>query len=266
MKTSVGQSKRTYGKHVLLNKLIGREVGIVSNNCPPYIVRQYTMLDLCAGDGIPSQASGVSSPAIMQKHLNTLKKFNVPSHLILVEKNGNTFDQLNENNFDAITFNCNAREIKELPKDVHKRSAAFIHADPNNVNDWPVTKELLSNMPEYTTLLATLGCNAGGLKRLPLAERRVWFERMDDLLKWMPERHDALLVVLRGDAAQWAYLLIGPKFWRKKYCINVTASFKRWESGVDMVYYRPNPNEFYRVRDKLFLTKGELGCQMTAEH
>ncbi len=262
MRTTVGESRRTSGKHSLLNRMVGREVGIMARSKPSFIERHYTLIDLCAGDGSATSSSEVSSPQIMMHHSLFLKKFNVPHKIILVEKNPNTFSRLEGRGFDAELINCDAREIKEFPVSVCSQSAAFIHADPNTVNDWPLSKELLQNSPEYTTLLATLGCNVGGLKRLPLKERKAWFRRMDDLLEWLPERHDALLVALRGDSAQWAYLIIGPRVWfgegnKSNYINDTNAAFGYWQHGIDMIRFREDTEGFYDTRSALFLTVKE---------
>lgn len=268
MVSKVGNSDRTLGKHNLLNSLLGKETGIMgSKNRPHYIYPQYTFMDLCAGDGMPSVHSGKASPSIMAKHHAVLRNTGrVKTNLVLVERNANTFNKLESKNFDALLLNMDAREITVPPVPVKSNSAMFIHADPNHVEDWPVSSDLLHNCPEYTTLLATLGCNVGGLKRLPREERDRWFGWVDALLGWMPKRHDALLVVLRGDAAQWAYLIVGPVKWHDKgeYKMLVSRAFKHWKQGIDMVRYKPDPDEFFRMRDKLFLTKEELQpCQTT---
>lgn len=261
---TVGTSRRTLGKHILLNKILGREVGIISNHCPFFIERQYTSIDLCAGDGRPSHESGTSSPEIIQKHMNYLLQHDVPVQTVLVEKNKNTFDELKQRNFNALHLNFSAQNLDTLPIEINKNSAAFIHADPNHIEDWPISKNLLHNLPENTTLLATLGCNVGGLKRMPLDKRQGWYDRMDELLHWLPERYDAVLVVLKGDKAQWAYLIVGPKKWHHRgvYKKDVLSAFnqKVWPLGVDMVQFRTNIKTFHQMRDKLFLTAKELAA------
>lgn len=266
---TVGISKRTLGKHVLLNKILGREVGVITHNCPPFINKHYFIIDLCAGDGSPTYESGLSSPAIIQNHVNYLLKHNVPVKTILIEKNANTFDKLKQHNFDALCLNCSAQDVDFLPlRMIHRKSAAFIHADPNHVEDWPISKKLLRDAPEFTTLLVTLGCNVGGLKRLPFERRQAWYKRMDELLGWLPRRHDAMLIVLRGDAAQWAYMIVGPKTWfnppggRKGYKDDVRAAFnkKTWPGGVDMVQFKIDKKLFFETRDRLFMTTKELAA------
>ena len=259
MKKQVGISNRTLGKHVLLNKITGREAGIMARKCPSFMKKQYTFLDLCAGDGISSYASKTSSPEIIAKHHKFMKNYGINSNVILVEREEYNHARLKEQNYDANILNCDAKEITSIPN-LHEDSAMFIHADPNHIEDWPLAKELLINSPKYTTMLATLGCNVGGLKRLPLDKRIKWYERMDEILDWMPSRHDALLVSLRGDKAQWAYLIIGPKAWHDQgiYIKDALKSFNYWKEGIDLIQFKTQKSNFYKERDRLFLTAKEL--------
>ena len=139
-------------------------------------------------------------------------------------------------------------------------SAAFIHADPNLITDLPIIERLLKNSPYFTTTLTTLGCNVGGLKRIPHGKRAEWFYRMDEVLMWMPSHHDALLIALRGDKAQWAYLITGPSKWHELgiYKTDATKAFSYWEPGIDIIQYKSNTKDFYSLRNKLFLTAKEL--------
>jgi len=257
MKTSVGESERTSGKHALLEKLLGREVGIMIRSLPPWMDRHYTFMDLCAGDGRPSGSSRASSPQIINGYYQMLKRARVPAKMIFVERDKNTFANLLAKNYEALHFNIDATEIKAVPCLVDNNSAMFIHADPNHIEDWPISPELLISAPKFTTLLVTMGCNVGGLKRLPLEARQPWFSRMDNLLGWMPKRHDALLISLLGDGAQWAYLIIGPGKWQGKHRAEARNAFKAWPWGLEMVGYRTNKAEFFELRDRLFLTTRE---------
>lgn len=260
MKNTVGSSERTIGKHDLLDKLLKKEVETMSYGNVPFIDPEYTIMDLCAGDGTPSRESNVSSPELIKKHCGTLLVNRKKVNVILVEKNKNTFSRLSARKYNALLLNCDALEIKSIPIEVSKKSACFIHADPNHIEDWPISPELLENAPHFTTMLLTLGCNVGGLKRMPLEARQKWYERMDNILRWLPKRHDALLISLRGDMAQWAYMIIGPKSWHDKKAYSKVAekAFKTWSKGVDMVRYRTSRDDFFRMRDSLFLTAKEV--------
>jgi hypothetical protein len=259
---SVGNSERTYGKHALLNKILGREAGIMSLKRPGFIMKQYTIVDMCAGDGLPTYISEMSSPQIIYKHKIFMERHGLYPKVFLFEKNKNTFDILC-NNYANASFNLDSNTLKYLPNHPLDLSAAFIHADPNLISDWPINPELLLNVPKYTTMLITLGCNVGGLKRLRSDDRKVWFDNLDNILTFLPGWHDALLVVLRGDKAQWAYLITGPKIWHDKgiYIADATKSFSYWKPGIDLIQYKENHKEFIIARDRLFLTKNELAIK-----
>lgn len=258
---TIGTSNRTLGKHVLLNRIVGREVGILTTGAVPFIKKQFTFLDLCAGDGRPTYQSGKSSPEIITKHSNFLSKAGIKNESFFIEKNQAAFDELKK--AYSVSMNMNALDLERLPNNPPGDSAAFIHADPNLISDWPVSNAILQNAPEYTTFLATLGCNVGGLKRLPLEQRKEWFGMVDNVLEWMPNRHDAMLVALSGDCAQWSYLIVGPKKWHDegRYIADVDKAFSYWEAGRDMVRFRQNEKQFMNLRDVLFLTKKEMLCR-----
>ena len=255
---SVGESGRTTGKHSLLKKLLNREVAVMPHL--PYVTKEYTIVDLCAGDGSPSGSSNESSPEIISGYYKSLNKLGIKANMVFIEKDLNTYERLLAKGCPATHINCNSREIKSFPISVGEKSVCFIHADPNHIEDWPISRELLINSPSFTTMLITLGCNVGGLKRLPREARDKWFERMDDVLEWLPKRHDALLIALSGDKAQWAYMIIGPRVWHDKghYKKEAKAAFKDcWEHGLKMVSLKEDNKEFYKMRDKLFLTVRE---------
>lgn len=263
----VGSSKnRTLGKHVLLNKLVGREAGmLVIGKLGSTMRRQYTILDLCAGDGLPSYHSKISSPQILSKHLAFMKDRNVKCDAFFIEKDPITFATLSSGFKNAL--NINALDMCRFPNNPPENSIAFIHSDPNSIKDWPLTRKLLESAPIYTTTLTTLGCNVGGLKRLSIEKRREWYDHVEDILTWLPEWHDAMLVSLRGDDAQWAYLITGPTKWMEtgRYGEDVDNAFLYWQIGAkkghDRARYREAGGAFSKLIDTLFLTKKERSCQ-----
>ena len=97
-KGTIGSSHRTYGKHVLLNKILGREAGVMRNFSTNMIkmgmIKRYSILDLCAGDGKPTPLSEDSSPLIMRRHKKFLDDHGVPNSLMLFEKNEHTYSIL----------------------------------------------------------------------------------------------------------------------------------------------------------------------------
>jgi hypothetical protein len=259
--SSIGTSDRTLGKHVLLNKLLGREVGMLLYK-PKFINSRYIMVDMCAGDGKKTYQSAECSPSIMTKHFSFLKRHNttIDAELILVEKDRNTFDILSSCGYPATLHHCDAGTMACPPARYDEYSAAFIHIDPNHVNDWPLSDDFARNLPKYSTMLITLGCNVGGLKRLPMSARQAWFDKMDKVLDRLPSWHDALLVALKGDKAQWAYLITGPTKWHNegRYMKDAASAFSYWKHGLEMVRYGTDPEGFFAVRDRLFFTKEEM--------
>ena len=253
--TVVGSSNRTYGKHSLLRKLIGRETGIITYAKPDFLSGDYTVLDLCAGNGIATDFSFTSSPEIIRYYTKNMLKTNV----FLYEKDVYTFYEL-QKRYPDISYHQNAYELTELPIKVHDRSSVFIHCDPNLITDWALNEKLLQNSPDFTTMLITLGCNVGGLKRLPIERRQQWFDKVDMVLSYLPKWHDALLIALLGDKAQWAYLLTGPRKWHNdgSYKKDAKKSFNYWKHGIETVQYRTDEKAFSDLIRKLFLTKAEV--------
>jgi hypothetical protein len=255
--TPVGQSWRTPGKHDLLKKITGREVGVTRNFGVPYV-----MIDLCAGDGRNTDSSGTCSPRILTGHrdleLNRYGRRNV--RVVLIEKSDATYAELQSAYPDELTIHGDARRLPEILPDgvMNESDYAFLQNDPNNINDWALSNAVMSTMPRFTTTYSTLGCNVGGLKRLPIEERQPWRDRLDGLLHNMPSWHDALLIALNGDSAQWAYLITGPSKWREVYVREANRAFGQVNhGGLTMAWWKQNRPAFDRLTDFLFLQAKE---------
>ena len=267
---TVGTSDRTYGKHKLLNRMLGRLTGAsvkLRFLKPPFIY-----IDLCAGDGKPSYFSGYSSPEIIQKHANYLRKMRGDNAaiVILVEQDPATFDRLKQSphaqhkNDYLIQGNSKSPDVIAQIKEIISEhctpySPCFIHNDPNKVSDFAITGELLKLLPRYTTSLSTMGCNVSGLKRLPLSDRQGWFSNVDLLIDAVNsvKCHDAHLVSLHQDKAQWAYLVTNPRKWNDEICQDVEKAFGYWTKGLDSAWLS-SPDQFNNLVRTLFLTKKEL--------
>ena len=267
----VGQSNRTVGKHFLLNRLIARECGVmIASECKgyKYPFRPYFVIDLCAGDGRPSFESQTSSPEIIQKHIRSLKKFGVEFiPPLFVERNKASFDCLNKKIGigDAVNFDATSNDFLGLVEkrvSGHQEFTTFIHNDPNLVSDWAITLSLLSLLhPSAFTTYSTLGCNVGGLKRLPLESRIKWRERVESLLSFIPSHHSAILATLDGDCAQWAYLITVPERWIEKTTTEVQKAFSKtpFETTIAVKSKNGIPDlDFYHQLDHLTLTRKEL--------
>lgn len=253
MTARVGQSGRTLWKHTLLNAVIGGEMGAFN-----YLGagRSYTMLDLCAGDGRPADASGESSPGILLRHRDLARRNGSDVRVVLVERNASTFATLEQEHPGADhLIHGDSREPGTVPVLWRPSDYVFVHNDPNSIADFALAPELVAALPRFTTTLSTLGCNVGGLKRLPLSERQGWYEHVNTVTRTMGYWHDAMLVRVDRDDAQWAYLLTWPAKWRHRANLRVAAAFRGVE--VDVAWARQEPHLFAAVCDLLFLQKKE---------
>ena len=115
--SQVGDSERTLGKHVLLDKILGREVGVMSKFKNSFGENEYTILDLCAGDGEKSYYSNTSSPELIEKHARFLRRSNSKTkvNIFFFEKDKNTCDVLKSHCWNRDCNNINSLEIKEMP-------------------------------------------------------------------------------------------------------------------------------------------------------
>lgn len=266
---TVGQSQdRTYGKHKLLNKSLGRLVGAFTK--VRFLKPPFFFIDLCAGDGQPSYYSDWSSPQIIDKHAGYLRQRmgEDAAIVILIEKDRTTFDKLQK----AFPANKNTYLIHGDSKDPlvvsqvgeiikthgNLSSPCFVHNDPNKVADWAITSVLLEVLPRYTTSLTTMGCNVSGLKRLDLESREKWFEHVQVLAQSVKavKCHDAYLASLRNDKAQWAYLVTAPAKWTQDVVSDVKKAFKDWPHGVEGAWLS-EVDQFVSLIRRLFLTKKE---------
>lgn len=271
---AVGKSDRTLGKHILLQRLLDREIGVMNarnyNDKLAFLGNEYIMIDLCAGDGRPTPQSKKSSPMLMIEAACKLRKLDQDTYrksqdifinIILNEKNENTFDILNNTKLyeDCEKFNLDSTELESIKTNRQLRSSStiFIHADPNAITDWPLNDNFVNCLPRNTTMLITLGCNVGGIKRLCLNDRQKWFDKMDAVLYNLNSWHDATLIVLNGDKAQWAYMIVGPKKWKDKYEVDAKKAFDYWGNGISIANFKSDPEKFFEMRNLLFLTKKE---------
>lgn len=258
---NVGSSpQRTPGKHALLNKIVGREVGAARYAYP---FSRYIAYDLCAGDGQENMHSGTSSPRILRRHLDYHRGQGGENELHLVEKDQATYQllRLTTHEWTGTSVHCmDAREVRG----VHLESdLVFVHNDPNSVHDFALSESFLRSTPYLTTTLSTLGCNVGGLKMLPYADRQMWYRHVETVLASMPPHHDGLLVRLDKDDAQWAYLLTGPASWRARYESDVENAFRDvWQKGLKSAWCSEGRG-FDALVDVLFKTTKELKSAAT---
>jgi len=291
-----GKSGITPCKHFLLNRLLGREVGVISMGRLP--VSEALLYDLTAGDGVPYIAaeqgslidqrtdafSDGCSPGIFLRHTDWLvSKGRMPVRLIGCEKQSITHSELVANTGRWLA----ERDWLKVSREVHikanglgevryshanskelavpggyRRATCFIYNDPNHIEDWSLTPEFVHNCPRFTTSLSTLGCNVGGLKRIEEDKRREWFMRVETLCDAIvQEWHDACLFSV-GGADQWAYLITAPVKWRDEITSECLQAARKLEKKItappQVVWRKQDPSAFYELERFLFLTREEF--------
>jgi hypothetical protein len=287
-----GKSGITPCKHFLLNRLLGREMGVLSRGTPP--VKEVLLYDLTAGDGVPyisaeqgellPEAAFVDgcSPGIFLRHADWLvSRWMIPVQLIGCEKQAITHAELIKNTNRWLALNgwselsrgvhqkgwgevrylhANSQELQ--PPLITRNAASFIYNDPNHIEDWSLTPEFVRNFPKFTTSLSTLGCNVGGLKRIEEEKRREWFMRVEILCESLLQNwHDACLFSV-GGADQWAYLITAPAKWRKDITTECLQAAQKLEKKItappQVVWRKEDPAAFYELQRFLFLTRDEF--------
>jgi hypothetical protein len=257
----VGRSSRTPYKHWLLNANLGRVAGAISTGKTPVRPPLLTV-DLCAGDGV-STMEHTCSPEIIWKHTKWLLKRGISARMVFIEQHPYTFALLQKNlqmmkatNFD--TLNIDARDYK-IGTGIAPFQPVFINCDPNKVSDMPLASEIVKSLSNWTTFIVTLGCNVGGLKRCSLEERMEWKQYVADLTANLPNWHDALLVRLIHDAAQWSYLIRLPIKWSKRHAEEAQRKGNTlFEHGVDVASLRREPERYGRIIRDSFYTHQEI--------
>lgn len=265
----VGKSGVTPCKHALLNTLLGREVGTLKAN--KLGLRTYMIVDLTAGDGVPYAGKTFRkgcSPGIILHHSEYLvNKTHVTPSVLLLEKQQATCSELIDNiesRFDpqchSILLNVLCRDSKSWSFCESPTDAAFLYNDPNHIEDWCLTQEMLATAPKFTTSLSTLGCNVGGMKRLDLDKRELWFDRINMVTTSIVQPwHDACLLSV-GGADQWAYLVTAPTKWRDQItseCLAAASKMEGREADPQIAWFKQDPAAFLALQQYLFLTKAE---------
>jgi hypothetical protein len=270
---SVGKSEgRTPGKHALLNAVLGKQAGAFWRS-KQWMNQPFVIIDLCAGDGVDTEESGLCSPKIIKKHSQWIRcQFNSEqaSIVILVEKDPGTFDILSNSPHysDCILIkgDSNSNEVTSQITSVFKniphsnKCPVFIHHDPNSVTNWCLNKEYLE-LSDLVTTMVTMGCNVSGIKRLGFEERKQWFDNFNVLKRQVKStngRLDLCLSALKGDCSNWAYSLSSPSVWIDDMTSATATAFRKWANGIELEWMNDSPIEFDRLVHKLFLTKKEF--------
>ena len=261
----VGASEdRTLYKHILFSAELGRQAGVIrwspKGSIP--VIRDMHVIDLCAGDGAGTEFSPYTSPGIIAHHFDDKKglSYGVKKHATLYEKAPGTFSRLQQiygHRRDFTLINDDAANFRVAP--THPNQAIFVYADPNALSQIPLNSGMINSFTPYTTFMATLGCNVGGVKRLTKDRRDKYIAVIDELTNSVPAFHDCILVRVLRDAAQWAYLIRLPLVWSQKSM----RTFKKkgdevFPNGVEVFSLRHSTPEAWRdVLDVLLYTKKE---------
>jgi hypothetical protein len=287
-----GRSDRTEGKHRLLDAYLGMQVGVASQRFADF---RLVFHDLTAGDGVAPRGLHWlrgCSPGLFAHHAKCAALRDVECSVFISERAPATFSILRANlarelrnegwhvglepasnggllaNFTSSSAGASATLLAECsdrpltPSVANKGEIGFYFFDPNTYADWRnFPAEFLSkDASRYALCLCTMGCNAGGIKRMRPEERLRWYDYLRGVTDSMSEWHDALLIALKGDASQWAYLAIVPSTWRARIAQASVSAFRAVDRDVQIAWLRKSPTEtatFHEICDVLFKTRDE---------
>jgi hypothetical protein len=265
--------------------MVGREIGVANYHksiCSLYY------LDLTAGNGVVEQSevwSEACTPGILARYaLDAVK----PVHITLYEQKGSTVGRLLESldsQFPLLrssrfpgkryertglwTWRASNVELTVIHgsgaeadvSHIKPRHSVFVLNDPNAITDWAMRPGFCAELDQLTPWfrnISTMGCNVGGIKRLTRAQREAWFNWLSDQEAALPNHRDLLLVAIRPDSSQWAYLLCEPIKWRARVEREVRQSIAGIGKNVEIAWFRTQSQEYEFLKRELFLTKAEL--------
>jgi hypothetical protein len=297
MKEPGYSAQRTAAKHRLLNRQAGREIGAAPyirqrfGGLSYFQFKGILIVDLTAGDADPDKDPtnplGLSSsPLIFAKHAAQHRNIRVR----LYEHNRQTFKRLIENlekylpqlrdkdgrrlHFERIgrtkwvtDTNSTLQVIygdgsEEDFSDLRRHEWLLVNNDPNTMAGWCLDMVAFGYAIETqpAAFMSTMGCNSGGLKRLPLKQRKRWW-RFWETAKRFVDQYPSLaliLVPLTNDPAQWAYLHLIPRAWVTRIHKEITNDLKK-EGLHAKIYAHPNDaKKFNHALEVLLFTKAEL--------
>jgi hypothetical protein len=254
VRVKVGSSAHTPYKHALLDDMVATSLGAASRI---EWLSDNLLIDTCAGNGTSNAWSGTSSPEIICRRAERSQA--KPTRVVLIDRDAATVDQLRQkfgllSNVRIIHGDYQTEYTAGMIGKIYPKANVLLHIDPNHVDDVGLSPWLRRILPDSTLVLVTLGCNANGIKRLPLDERRQWFKNLEHILQLKLPRHDACLVSLMKDASQWAYVFTIPNKWRARYDAVVRSLARRhWAKGVEMNWLSDGATAFWAAAERLFL-------------
>lgn len=263
---TVGTSSRTPGKHELIRAVIGQMLGACGNI---YLCdKHFVVIDMCSGDGQPAPESNTSSPQIIRHHFEhprggrRLIGMGGSCTAHLYESKPETFRRL-QADYGAVPgfylYNESSDGI-DLNMLTHPNSPSVLIADPNNINDMPLPEYFYyRRIPVWMSIIFTLGCNVGGLKRLEHS-KRLAFAEFGNTPNVARNHHDVLIFWLDRDAAQWAYMLVIPLKWTHEIMEYAGKALRKgWDKGITATSYKCSPShEWDHAIRRIYLTNAEL--------
>jgi len=292
VRTTTGKSERTPHKHLFLDRTAGREAGTV-----PHIgnVRRSFFIDLCSGDGVIDAGQSWprnTSVGLMAFHAADAADHGVPVRVLCHEKATATFAQLlasAANHLPTLGYfqasdegdlwvyrpangssgrvdlqlRCVDSSSQDFPT-IGKGDAAFIFNDPNSIQGWAANAGVVQRMVDrgaWVTTLHTMGCNVGGLLRLPREQRMGWNGYVDEVLaSYDHSRQVCIGVRLEGDHSKWGYLMTYPKKWQERGIADAKKAFEGHRYPPVVALH--GDEGFEDLLDQLFLTKDERARQV----
>ena len=163
-----GASIHTPYKHGLLNDIVAVNLGAASRI---EWLSEAVLIDACSGDGVSNGWSGTSSPEIIYYHAGLAKS--KPTRVVLIDRDPIAIQQHRQKfgnlpNVTIIEGNYQSEYTAKMIGPINYKANVLLHIDPNHVNDVDLSAWLRWILPDSTLVLVTMGCNAHGIKRLPL--------------------------------------------------------------------------------------------------
>lgn len=278
--TTVGRSKRTPAKHELMNKLYGREVGVIGQ------LRQVSeglWLDCTAGDGAATEGRPwhkSCSPGILAHHARYRQP--KPVRVVLHEQAPGTYTAL-LGNLAANLPGLGYQQVDEAEwthaggahlsavlssgaeadlSGIRDSTAVMVSNDPNSIADWALTPRMIAtirNRTQWCLGISTMGCNVGGLKRWEIEKRRGWYDHVGSHVRGLNRWHDLYLCAIARDDSQWAYLIEAPTAsnWRGRVQADAENAFGNFGMTLRSAWFRTDRDQFVGICHELFLTRNE---------
>jgi hypothetical protein len=259
--------------------MLGEEVGAIKRL--PQITRA-VWFDLTAGDGI-GWPDGCS-PGLLVRHALNLT---VDCHIRLHETDPVHYTRLLETlneHLPRLGFmhlspghwygkTRHGREIillvifgsghEAVNSFIQRGDAALVLMDPNAITYWAwgaTFADEIAAATKWFRSFSVMGCNPSGIQGVLSRERRdEWFSWIDDQVRALPAypKQDLLLVRLERDAAKWGYMMRTAVAWRERTEKYVRKAFADVGAGVEISWYRLDPDHFKAIENKLFLMMKE---------